>query len=611
MRDADIRMTPAGIQSRSEITRRRRIVAILSASLYLALVTWLASVLGYDGWSELDIAISVSFVILAPWTVIGFCNAALGLWLLHFRDGGIEEVAPFQAARDEAALRARTAILMTIRNEEPTRVFARLEAMKESLDSTGESARFDWFVLSDTSDAVIADKEEAAFALWRARAGGAPLFYRRRSNNFGYKAGNIRDFCERWGRLYEFMIPLDADSLMDGETILRLVRIGEAYPRIGILQSLVVGAPSSSAFARIFQFGMRHGMRTYTLGAAWWIADCGPYWGHNALVRVAPFYNHCALPKLKNGRQILSHDQIEAALMRRAGYEVRVLPVETGSYEDNPPNLSEFVRRELRWCQGNMQYLSLLRMSGFLPTSRFQLIWAINMFVGAPAWTMVIALAPLEGISKNDMADFSAVSTICLFATFLMFHMAPKLAGLVDVALTPGAIARYGGVMTFIAGAIIELVSSPVVVSVTTFSVSLRLATLVVGRSGEWRAQIREVESLSWRAALGALWPQLGFGTLIFALGAIYAPQLLLWSLPVTLGYLLAVPFAVLTASPRVGALFRRWDLCATPEEVGKIEIFANLQRALKAQTSSRGASPTRLRTVAEADGELESTRAI
>ncbi len=172
----------------------------------------------------------------------------------------------------------------------------------------------------------------------------------------------------------------------------------QAHPQIGILQSLVVGMPSSSAFARIFQFGMRHGMRTYTMGQAWWIGDCGPFWGHNALVRIQPFREHCELPDAAGQAAArrpcaVSHDQVEATLMRRAGYEVRVLPDENGSWEENPPTMLDFAKRDVRWCQGNMQYVKLLGLPGLKPMSRFQLVWAILMFLGIPAWTLMIALA--------------------------------------------------------------------------------------------------------------------------------------------------------------------------------------------------------------------------
>ena len=202
----------------------------------------------------------------------------------------------------------------------------------------------------------------------------------------------IRDsFCDRWGNNHEFAITLDADSFMPADAVLRLLRIAQANPTLGILQTLIVGMPSVSVFARVFQFGMRLGMRSYTLGATWWQGDCGPYWGHNAVIRLAPFIAHCRMPVLPgNGPlsgHLLSHDQVEAVLMRRAGYEVRVLPIEGLSWEENPPTLMEFSRRDLRWCQGNMQYWQLLRMPGLKPISRFQLLFAIWMYLSSVSYT--------------------------------------------------------------------------------------------------------------------------------------------------------------------------------------------------------------------------------
>jgi hypothetical protein len=232
---------------------------------------------------------------------------------------------------------------------------------------------------------------------------------RRRSDGVGYKAGNIRDFLDRWGDDYDLMLGLDADSFLGASSILHMVRIVQANPMLGILQSLVVGMPSRSAFARIFQFGMRHGMRSYTMGAAWWAGDCGPYWGHNAVIRVAPFRAHCRLPVLSgNGPlsgHILSHDQIEAVLMRRAGYEVRVLPEEMESFEENPPHLTEFTRRDLRWCQGNMQYWRLLAMPGLKPMSRFQIAWAILMYLSAFAWVAFMLLAALKVFEAEPIGE--------------------------------------------------------------------------------------------------------------------------------------------------------------------------------------------------------------
>jgi membrane glycosyltransferase len=574
-------MTPAGLQRLAELKRRRLLVAGMSSVIYLTMLLWLAVILGAGGWTFLRVAILIAFAIAAPWSVLGVSNAALGFWLLHFHRDGLAAAAPFGLpAASGARLRSRTALLLTIRNEDPSRAFQRLRAMRESLEATGFGDRFAFFVLSDTSDSWIAYREEAELNRWLDEDPALidRLHYRRRVNNEGYKAGNIRDFVERWGGAFDFMIPLDADSLMDGATIIELLRIGEAHEGIGILQTLVVGAPSDSAFARVFQFGMRHGMRAYTMGAAWWAGDCGPFWGHNALVRIAPFAQHCVLPKLEGDRHILSHDQIEAALMRRAGFEVRVLPIECGSYEENPPTLIDFVRRELRWCQGNMQYVKLLGLPDLAPVSRFQLIWAISMFIGAPASIAIIALAALLP-AVEDVSSLPATSLKALYLTFLGMHFAPKLAGLADVALTPGGLASYGGRTRFWLGAVIEIASSFVIGAVTSLSETMFLTGLLFGRTIGWPGQVRDAHELGLRETASALWPHLAFGATILGLAGTVAPSLALWSAPLTLGFVVAIPFALATAAPAAGALLRRAALCATPEEITETKILRRLRR--------------------------------
>jgi membrane glycosyltransferase len=189
--------------------------------------------------------------------------------------------------------------------------------MLEGIVGTGEARHFHLYILSDSDRPDIASDEEALAANLSARFGDVvPVTYRRRERGTGFKAGNLRDFCERWGALHTYAVVLDADSVMTPHAILRLVRIMQVHPRIGILQTLVTGLPTDSAFARVFQFGMRLGMRSYTLGAASWQGDCGPYWGHNAILRLAPFTEHCVLPVLPGtppiGGHVLSHDQVEA-----------------------------------------------------------------------------------------------------------------------------------------------------------------------------------------------------------------------------------------------------------------------------------------------------------
>jgi membrane glycosyltransferase len=513
------------------------------------------------------------FMTGTPWTVLGFWNAVIGLVLLKVVKDPLALTAPYlSAAKGTEPLRSRTAVFMTLRNEDPERALKRFNIIRASVNATGQSHAFGWFVLSDTPDGTpAAEAEEAAFIRWKESLGSpADVIYRRRTDNTGFKAGNVRDFCDRYGADYEFMLPLDADSLMSGETVVTLVRICEAHPKIGILQSLVVGMPTGSAFARIFQFGMRHGMRSYTMGQAWWVGDCGPFWGHNALVRIKPFVDHCHLPMLPGGPplggHILSHDQVEATFMRRAGYEVRVLPVELGSWEENPPTILEFTRRDTRWCQGNMQYWGLLREKGLLPMSRFQLAWAILMFLGTPAWTLFIALAAINA-HLTDQALFPTGSAIALYLVFLLMYLSPKIAGFIDILASGEESARYGGRLRFILGAATELVYSFLLGAVSTFRVTIFMIGLIFGKTVSWNGQSRDAHGIPWDVALQGLWPQLVFGSIVMVVAWLGSPLLVLWGLVMTLGYLVAIPFGVLLASPEAGELLEDWKLCAIPEE--------------------------------------------
>jgi membrane glycosyltransferase len=565
--------TPTGLQANAELARRRRIVIILNVVTWLAMMWTAARILSAGGWSLVDAILFLCFAAGTPWTVLGFWNALIGLWLLHFKNGSMAEVAPYAAAGDDIApIRIKTAVFMTLRNEDPQRAIMRLRTVKSSIDATGEGQTFSYFVLSDTNDPEVAAAEEQAVATWQVQDSDRErITYRRRTDNTGYKAGNVRDFCARWGKDYELMLPLDADSLMSGPAIVRLVRTMQAHPKIGILQSLVVGMPSPSAFARIFQFGMRHGMRSYTMGQAWWVGECGPFWGHNAVVRIKPFHEQCELPVLAGtpplGGHVLSHDQVEATFMRRAGYEVRVLPVENDSWEENPPTMLDFAKRDVRWCQGNMQYIKLLDTPGLYPMSRFQLVWAILMFIGIPAWTLMIALLPVAAWEARSIASFPTGLAIGLYVVFFAMYLMPKIAGLIDVVLTKGGMARYGGPLRFAVSAAIELVFSFLQGAVSTIRTSIFMIGLAFGKSVIWGGQSRDAYGISWRTAAASLWPQTLFGVLVCGALLQIAPPVFWWSLPLTAGYLVAIPFAVWTASPALGRLFKQLGLCGIPED--------------------------------------------
>jgi membrane glycosyltransferase len=553
---------------------RRAIFAVLF-SVTMAVSLWLAAVaLAPGGFGSLDFAALVLFAVTLPWMVAGFANAVIGFVIMRFSADPVATVLPAAGLiGDDQPVTASTAILLCVRNELPLRIIRNLEAMLEGIHASGYGERFHLYLLSDTSDADLAVGEEALFseliARWRDRIA---IDYRRRTVNTGFKAGNVREFCERWGSWHEFAVTLDADSFMSADAIIRMVRIMQVDPRLGILQGLIVGLPSTSLFARIFQFGMRLGMRSYTIGSAWWQSDCGPYWGHNAVLRLEPFIKHCQLPVLSgNGeaeRHILSHDQIEAALMRSAGYHVRVVPQEDLGWEENPPTLLEFMRRDLRWCQGNMQYWRFLLLPKLRPVSRYQLVLAILMFIGSPAWIGLLVLATVALVTCDDPATIMrADAGGALLAWVLVMWFSPKIAGALDVLLSPRERRAFGGPGRFTVNLVIETIYSIILCPIIWISHTIFLFGLLFNREISWMGQVRDDHAVPFTLAAHDLWPQTLVGCA--SLGLVLASQP--WALPYVLllagGPAVSVLFAMITAWPVLGELAVRIGIGRIPEE--------------------------------------------
>ncbi len=565
------------------MSTRRWCFGLAGFSLAAALIGLMVATLAPSGFDGFDLILTVLFATTLPWTVVGFLNAVVGLAILRASRDADAAVCPVTQPTADAPITTDTALVVCIRNEEVDSVIQNLEHMLAGLHRAGLHRRFQAYVLSDSDRPDTSTHEANAVAKlaerWRDTVA---VTYRRRADNAGFKAGNIRDFLDRFGDRHDFMLVLDADSFMTAEAIARLVRIMEANPRLGILQSLTNGLPATSAFARTFQFGMRLGMRSYTLGAAWWQGDCGPYWGHNALVRIEPFRQHCALSPVPGSGAlsgaILSHDQVEAVLMRRAGYEVRVLPIASGSYEENPPNLLEFIRRDLRWCLGNMQYLHLLRMPGLRPVSRVQLLLAILMFASSPAWLAFLAVGALRMVLvDHPYASFDPTLGTVLFACVLGMIFAPKLATVVDVILRPEERRAFGGGARLLASVLGEVVFSTLLAPIMAIAHTFFLVGLPFGRRATWAAQRRDVHEIEFGNAWQRLWPQFAFGVsgLVWVAECSSVP---LWSvLPVVLGPLLATPFAMLTASRQTARMVVRTKLWQTPEEASPPADLAGL----------------------------------
>jgi len=576
------------------IASRRVLFATLVVSTIASLL-WLAAVmLSAGGFDALDLAILALFALTLPWLVIGFWNGTIGFLIMRFARDPVALAVPVATrVRGDEAIVASTAILLCVRNEAPEPVIGRIEPLLNSLSASGYADRFHLYVLSDTDDPAIAEAEAEGFAGVAERFDGRlGITYRRRTANLGYKAGNIQDFCDRWGRDHAFAVILDADSVMTTEAVLRLVRIMQADPNLGILQGLVVGLPSTSAFARIFQFGMRLGMRSYTIGGAWWQGDCGPYWGHNAVLRLAPFMAHCRLPPRPEGGPLggylLSHDQIEAVLMRRGGYEVRVLPEEDLGWEGNPPTLIEFIRRDLRWCQGNMQYWPFLTTPGLKPVNRYQIAFALIWFLGSPAWTALLALATVAVARAADPADIIRPNAgIALFAILLFMTFASKIATTIDVLSRPSARLAFGGTARFLASVAIETVFFLLLSPIMWFGHTFFLGGLLFGQTVGWQRQNRDDHAVSWSSATRHLWPHTLLGSAILGTLAFTMPAAIPYAAFIALGPALAIPLAVITASPSVGLMLTQVGIGRLPEETAPPRFLQALALPAVKQTTA------------------------
>jgi membrane glycosyltransferase len=561
----------------------RRLFFASLASAVAAALLWLAwRAMAPGGWTVWEALAFACFAGTVPWTALCAANALAGFAVLMGAPDPPAAVLPsLREARAAAAAAARpprlsTAIAVCVRNERMEEVLPPLGRLLDGLDARGAGGRFALWLLSDTADPALAAREEEAVAAFRAsRPDAGRIRYRRRTANTGFKAGNVMDFLDRHAEGHELMLCLDADSEMSAEAVLRLVACMEADPRLGIVQQLIAGRPATAAFPRLFQFGMRAGMRAWATGQAWWQGPEGPYWGHNAILRVAPFREHCRLPALPDGSSILSHDQVEAARLHAAGWKVCCLPDEEGSLEGNPPALPEFLARDQRWAAGNMQYRALLFLPGLTGMGRWQLAQAILLFAGAPLWAGLLLAAATNAATGGGASTPGGALLALVLATGAALH-APKLLGYAEALLKPRLAARYGGRAAFARGAAAEIGFTALLDPVSTFNKAMFLLALFFGGArhggggggGGWAPQNRADRGVGWGDAARLLWPHTLFGAAVFGLLLATAPGAALWALPVAGGLPLAIPFCVLTASPRVSALLRRRGVAATPEEI-------------------------------------------
>jgi membrane glycosyltransferase len=524
------------------------------------------------------------FAVLFAWVSAGFFTAVMGFWSLWRGDPHAMSAA--RAGCGPIDEDARTAIIMPICNEHVSRVLDGLRATCASLAATGAGRLFDVFLLSDSSDLAVRAAEAAAWESLRDEFGATIRIYTRwRRRRTKRKAGNVADFCRRWGRSYRYMVVLDADSVMSGECVVQLVRLMEANPRAGILQTAPLACGLDTLHARSHQFASRVVGRLFTAGMQYWQLGESHYWGHNAIIRVAPFMQHCALAPLAGGGglsgEIMSHDLVEAALMRRAGYHVWLVHDLYGSYEQQPPNLLEELRRDRRWCQGNLQNARLVAEPGLHGVHRAMLLTAVFAYVSAPLWLAFVLLGACLWVFGSSPA-FESWSQVprelaALWLVTMMMLALPRAMGVLAIVIR-GEQRAYGGTGTLVRGTLLEGALSVLQAPVRMIAHSLFVVAALTGLKLDWKSPAREAEDIGWRDAARRFGLVGAAAAAVGAWGSLAHPQALLPLLPTGLPLLLAVPLTVLTSRSTLGQRLLASGLLMTPEEHTAPAVFRFMQ---------------------------------
>lgn len=580
--------------------RRRRLVFFGTAIvLDLIAVLWLADLFRSSGLHRAHVPILAIFALLNGVLILGSLHALYG-FVEILRGGGEEGRITRLVDGVTGPLALRYAIAMPVCSENSRHFCARIEAIYRSLEAEGHLDSFDFFVLSDTRDPDLWIREEVEWAALCRRVGGfGRIYYRHRRKNLNRKAGNIGDFVRAWGGGYEGMLVLDADSLMEGRDIVTMARVMEAYPRLGILQTPPRLVGGRSFFTRMQQFAMRLYGPLFVRGLNHWQLGGGSYWGHNALIRIKPFSDFCELPDLPGrepfGGKILSHDFVEAALMVSGGWEVWLAWDIGGTYEEAPPTLIDHLKRDRRWCQGNLQHLWLIFARKLPLVSRAHLFMGIMAYLGSPVWFLFLLLGtwlawdragsglsglPFEGVVQRWFGITGTAQGLILVSLVLTLLFLPKVLAWCLAMRSQATRRSFGGGGRMAVSFLAENLASVLLAPVIMIEHCRIVWSILTGRGVGWDAQTRQADGTSWQEAarrhtfatlVGMLW-----AVVAFRIGGNFAA----WMSPILIGMSFAIPLSALTSRSRLGGLPFSGRIFVTPEEVDPPLVLGLADRA-------------------------------
>jgi len=583
---------------------RRRFLFFSAAFVLTSLATWfMADLLWRDGLTVIEGLLLVLFVPLFANIAVGFCTAIVGFYVIN-RGGDSCRILATLPESGERPL-ASTAIVMPVFNEDVSRVFEGLRVVFQSVQDTGKLEHFDFFILSDSNEPNQWVREEVAWTeLCKQVDGFGRIFYRKRRQAINKKAGNVADFLRRWGRNYRYMVVLDADSIMTGRALCELVAAMERNPSVGIIQTAPRIVRGETLYARLQAFANRLYSPLFLAGLNYWQQHEANYWGHNAIIRVQPFMDHCALPDLPGsepfGGRILSHDFVEAALMRKAGWAVWLAHDLDGSYEEGPPTLVESAKRDRRWCQGNLQHTWLLTARGFRPANRFHLLMGVMAYVSSPLWMLFLILSAIDMFNQvsahgESMADWMQDTTsifgytvevpeaLTLFTLTMLLLFLPKVVSVVVTLGRPAEVAGFGGRGRLILSAALEIVGSALLAPINMVFNSKFVLFTLLGQGVSWVAQKRgaDEDGMDWREAILTHGMQTAFGVVWGASALVLIPQYFAWLTPVLAGLVLSIPLSIFLSKASFGRRARELGIFVTPEETHPPAELQLLERRL------------------------------
>lgn len=536
-------------------------VATARRALFLACMILLSlTALMFMQVANTSVVELVLFFILFMWVSMGLITAIMGAWVMWRGDPhGLSAKSV-----GSAPITSKTAVIMPICNEDVKTVFSGLRA---TMLSCGTEL-FDFYVLSDTSNTQV--KAHELLAYQELKDAGFNIHYRHRIHRTKKKSGNVEDFCRRWGANYDYMIVLDADSIMTGDCMEKMVLLMDKNPDAGIIQSLPKTVGHDTIHARVQQFSARMIGKIFAAGMQFWQLGESHYWGHNAIIRVAPFMEHCALAPLRGegnlSGTILSHDFVEAALIRRAGYKVWIVQDLEGSYEQQPPNMLAELQRDRRWCQGNLQNFKLITQPGLHAVHRAMLATGAMSYLSAPIWLMFII------ISSFNAKHSSMVGLWILTASILML---PRFLALFVAIMTKEA-KLYGGNWAIVKSTFFEALVSLIQAPIKMTAHSLFVFSALTGYKLEWKSPPRHADNVSFAEAFSFFSPFALVSLAAMVLHAALSPMTLIWFAPICVPIILAVPFVMITSRSNVGQIIKENKYLLVPEETRIPQVILN-----------------------------------